>query len=149
MSNLDRRWINSFQTRHQLTPITHLLASLCKWGGDLWGWSGVGGTQCPCVRKSSEREWEGMTWSEDEKRGLRGAAWMKLSFCSARFLAVRDERMMSHTSRRIAYTNTFPRLGLQKRKGEKCKQVTEIRRDQCLQTLSANKRARTHKLIAT
>lgn len=103
--------------RHQLTPITHLLASVCKWGGDLGG-----GSRCASAWKSSETEQEGMTWSEGEKRGLRrggGGGMDEAVILLCEILGTRDERMMSHISRRIAYTNTFPRPGLQKRKGRK------------------------------
>lgn len=44
---------------------------------------------------------------------------MKPSLRFVRFLAVRDERMISHAGCRNAYTNTFPLPGLQKRRGEK------------------------------
>ena len=78
-----------------------------------------------------------MEWGE--KRGLRWvevAARMKPSLCFVRFLAVRDERMISHAACRNADTNTLPSPGPQKRKGKKCKQATEIGTDQCPQTSS-------------
>lgn len=50
-------------------------------------------------------------------------------------LCVIDERMISHAGCRNAYTNTFSPPLPQERRGEKCKQVTAIGRDQCPQTL--------------
>lgn len=64
---------------------------------------------------------------------------MKPSLCFVRFLAVRDERTISHAGCRNAYTNTFPPPGPQKRRGKMCKHATEIGTDQCPQTLLANK----------
>lgn len=69
---------------------------------------------------------------------------MKPSLRFVRFLAVRDERMISHAGCRNAYTNTFPPPGPHKRRGKKCKHVTEIGTDQCTQTVLANKHRHRH-----
>lgn len=70
---------------------------------------------------------------------------MKTSLCFG-FLAVRDERVISHAGYRNAYSDTFPPPGLNK--GEKCKHVTEPGGDQCPQTQLADKQPWTHKLNA-
>lgn len=67
---------------------------------------------------------------------------MKPSLRFVRFLAVRNERMISHAGCRNAYTNTFPPPG--KRRGKKVRHVTEMGTDQCLQTLLANKHSHGH-----
>lgn len=77
-------------------------------------------------------------------------ARMKPSLRFVRFLAVRDERVISHAGCRSAYTNTFPPPEPQKKKGgKKCKHVTEIGADQCPQIVLANKRSHTQSCSST
>lgn len=66
---------------------------------------------------------------------------MKTSLCFG-FLAVRDERVISHAGYRNAYT------WAEQKEGEKCKHVTEPGGDQCPQTQLADKQPWTHKLNA-
>lgn len=75
---------------------------------------------------------------------------MKPSLRFLRFLAVRDERMMSHAGCRNAYTNTFPPLGPHKKKG---KENATCHRDgnRSISANTASKQTQpwTHKLVLT
>lgn len=94
---------------------SNLLAYVCRHGG---------------IERQREGK-RGMTSSEAGKRGLKGGgveveAWMKQSLPFVRFLAVRDERMISHAVCKNAYTHTFSPPG--KRRATK---TATCHKDQC------------------
>lgn len=73
---------------------------------------------------------------------------MKPSLRFVRFLAVRDERMISHAGSRNAYTNTFPPPEPPKRRGKNVQTChRDRRRSMSTNSVSKQTQPQTHKLV--